>query len=115
MQLNLNLAAFRASVDLVVRIGPEKVLRHGLHLIDTLFKGLPPHCVPASPLDHDQRGSFGSFTAGSPDATAALHRRLHAANFIVSLRQGKIRVAPHLFNSVEQIAMLVDELRRRVA
>jgi selenocysteine lyase/cysteine desulfurase len=113
--LNLNLAAFRASVDLVVRMGPEKVLRHGLHLIDTLFKELPPHCAPASPLGHDQRGAFGSFTAGSPDATAALHRRLRAANFFTSLRQGNIRVAPHMFNSVEQIGMLVDELHRSVA
>jgi selenocysteine lyase/cysteine desulfurase len=115
MQLNLNLAAFRASVDLVVRIGPENVLRHGRSLIDTLFKGLPPHCAPASPLEHDQRGAFGSFTADSPDATAALYRRLRAAHFIVSLRQGRIRVAPHLFNSVEQIGMLVDEIHRSVA
>src|SRR5205085_7342174 len=112
MQLNLNLAAFRASVDLVVRIRPENVLRHGLDLIDTLFNALPPHCAPASPLEHNQRGAFGSFTAGSPDATAALHRRLCAAKFFVSLRQGKIRVAPHLFNSVEQIGMRVDEIHR---
>jgi cysteine desulfurase/selenocysteine lyase len=115
MALNLNLAAFRASVDLVVRIGPEKVRRHGLDLIDTLFHRLPPHCTPASPLDHDQRGAFGSFTAGSPEATAALYRRLREANFIASLRQGKIRVAPHLFNSIEQIGMLADELHRSVA
>jgi selenocysteine lyase/cysteine desulfurase len=115
IQLNLNLAAFRASVDLVVRIGADKVRRHGLHLIDTLFDRMPRRCAPASPLDHDQRGAFGSFTAGSPDATAALYRRLRAANFIVSLRQGKIRVAPHLFNSVEQIGMLVDEVRRSIA
>ncbi|HKO02696.1 MAG TPA: aminotransferase class V-fold PLP-dependent enzyme [Thermoanaerobaculia bacterium] len=115
MQLNLNLAAFRASVDLVVRIGPENVLRHGLDLIDTLFRRLPPHCAPASPLEHDERGAFGSFTAGSPDDTAALHRRLCAAKFFASLRQGKIRVAPHLFNSVEQIGMLIDEIHRSVA
>jgi selenocysteine lyase/cysteine desulfurase len=115
MSLNLNLAAFRASVDLVVRIGPETVRRHGLDLIDTLFHRLPPHCRPASPLDHDQRGAFGSFTAGTPEATAALYRRLRAANFIASLRQGKIRVAPHLFNSAEQIGLFADELHRSVA
>lgn len=112
MQLNINLAAFRASVELVVRIGPRNVLRHGLDLIDTLFNALPPHCAPVSPLDHDQRGVFGSFIAASPDATAALFRRLRAANIFVSLRQGKIRVAPHLFNTSGQIGLLVDELHR---
>jgi selenocysteine lyase/cysteine desulfurase len=112
---NLNLAAFRASTDLVVRIGPQTVLRHGLDLLDSLFERLPPHCAPASPLDRNARGVFGSFTAGSPDATAALYHRLRAAKFAVSLRQGKIRVAPHLFNSPEQIGMLIDELHRSAA
>ncbi|MEA2489870.1 MAG: hypothetical protein QOH21_1662, partial [Acidobacteriota bacterium] len=112
---NLNLAAFRASIDLVLRIGPQAVLRHGLDLLDSLFEGLPPHCAPASPLDRKARGVFGSFTAGSPDATAVLYHRLRAAKFVVSLRQGKIRVAPHLFNSPEQIGMLIDELHRSAA
>jgi len=111
---NLSLAAFRASVDLVARLGPETVLRHGLDLIDTLFVQLPPHCAPASPLDRHARGAFGSFTAGSADATAALHGQLREAAFFVSLRQGKIRVAPHLFNSPEQIGMLIDALHRRI-
>ena len=111
-QLNLNLAAFHASVDLVLRIGPRAVLDHGHDLIDALFEGLPPHSAPASPSDRCRRGVFGSFTAGSREATTALYHRLRAGNFIVSLRQGKIRVAPHLFNSMEQIGMLLNELHR---
>jgi hypothetical protein len=91
------------------------VLRHGLDLIDALFAQLPPHCAPASPLDRNARGAFGSFTAGSAEATAALHGRLRSANLFASLRQGKIRVAPHLFNSSGQIAMLLEELHRRRA
>jgi selenocysteine lyase/cysteine desulfurase len=112
-QLNLNLAAFRASVDLVAQFGPETVLRHGLDLIDTLFAELPPHCVPASPLDHKERGAYGSFTAGSADATAALYDQLRKQAIFVSLRQGKIRVAPHLFNTKQQIGMLIDALHGR--
>lgn len=113
-QFNLNLAAFRASVELVVRLGAETVLRHGLDLIDTLFAQLPPRCAPASPLDRHARGAFGSFTAGSADATAALHGRLREAGFFVSLRLGKIRVAPHLFNTSAQIGSLIDALHREI-
>ena len=114
-QLNLNLAAFRASVELIVRIGPRAVLQNGLDLIDALFAQLPAHCAPASPRDRNRRGAFGSFTAGSVEATTALYHRLRAANVFVSLRQGKIRVAPHLFNSLEQIEMLLHELHRSAA
>lgn len=112
-RFNLSLAAFHASVDLVVRFGPETVLRHALDLIDTLFAKLPPHCAPASPLDRSQRSAFGSFTAGSAEATAALHGQLREKNLFVSLRQGKIRVAPHLFNSQEQIELLINALHGR--
>ncbi|HEX7809603.1 MAG TPA: hypothetical protein VF608_12775, partial [Thermoanaerobaculia bacterium] len=110
---NLSLAAFRASVDLVARIGPETVLRHGQDLIDILFTQLPPHCVPFSPINHHERGPYGSFTAGSADATAALHERLRQLGIFVSLRQGKIRVAPHLFNTREQLGILIDALHGR--
>lgn len=109
---NLNLAAFRASIDLVVQIGPETVQRHNADLIDTLFARLPPHCAPVSPLDRNARSAYGSFTAGSAEATATLYDQLRAAGFIVSLRQGKIRVAPHLFNSMQQIARLLEKLHQ---
>jgi selenocysteine lyase/cysteine desulfurase len=109
---NLSLAAFRASIELVARIGPATVLRHGRALIDALFERLPAHCKAVSPLQRDERAAFGSFTAGSAGETETLFHRLREANFVVSLRQGKIRVAPHLFNSIEQIELLANELRR---
>lgn len=108
---NLNLVALSASVDLVLRLGPDSVLRHNHELIDALFEQLPEHCASASPLERAARGPFGSFTAGPPGETAALFERLHASKIFVSLRQGKIRVAPHLFNSLEQIGRAVTQCR----
>jgi cysteine desulfurase/selenocysteine lyase len=112
---NLNLGAFRASVDLVARIDPAVVLRHGQDLIDALYERLPAHCVPASPRDRARRGVYGSFTAGSLEQTRALYQRLREGNVFTSLRQGKIRVAPHLFNTVQHIEQLVKEVERSVA
>jgi selenocysteine lyase/cysteine desulfurase len=108
---NLNLVALSASVDLVLRLGPEAVLQHNHALIDALFERLPEHCAPASPLERATRGPFGCFTAGQPGETAALFERLRALKIFVSLRQGKIRVAPHLFNSLEQIGRAVTRCR----
>lgn len=110
---NLNLVALSTSLELLLRIGPETVLRHNHALIEALFARLPEPCVPASPLEPDARGPFGSFTAGTPAETAALFERLRASNVFVSLRQGRIRVAPHLFNSMEQIDFLANELRTK--
>src|SRR5437773_1599391 len=53
---NFNLAAMDASVELVARMGPERVAAHNRKLIDFMFDRLPKdRCVPASPLDETQR------------------------------------------------------------
>jgi cysteine desulfurase/selenocysteine lyase len=105
---NFNLTAMDASVGLVLRIGPELVLEHNRQLIDSLFERLPEDCVPASPLDSTQRGPFGCFTARTQDKTAEVYQKLRNRNVVVSMREGRIRVSPHLFNSQRDIDRLID-------
>jgi selenocysteine lyase/cysteine desulfurase len=105
---NFNLAAMDASVRLVARIGPELVLEHNRRLINFLFDRLPETCVPASPLDAVKRGAFGCFTARNQGETAELYQRLRSSKIVVSMREGRIRVSPHLFNSELDIDRLID-------
>jgi cysteine desulfurase / selenocysteine lyase len=104
---NFNLTAMDASVDLVLRAGPEAVLEHNRKLIAFLFERLPKDCVPASPLDSAQRGPYGCFTALTPEKTAELYQKLRKENVVVSMREGRIRVSPHLFNSERDIDRLI--------
>jgi selenocysteine lyase/cysteine desulfurase len=104
---NFNLRAMDASVDFVLRVGPELVLEHNRKLIEFLFECLPQDCVPASPLDCVQRGPFGCFTASTPEKTAELYKRLRKENVVVAMREGRIRVSPHLFNSEQDIDRLI--------
>lgn len=109
---NLNLAAFDAALGLVCEITPERVLAHGRGLIDRLFAQLPATCRPVSPVDPEQRGVFGCFQASSLASTEALYRHLRARGFVVSLRGGAIRVAPHLINDsndIDQFAAAVEQ------
>jgi len=108
---NFNLAAMNASVDLVSRVGPERVLEHNRRLIELLFEGLPDDCVPASPLESAQRGPYGCFTARTAEKTAELYQKLQREKIVVSWRDGKIRVSPHLFNSERDIDRLVGAAR----
>lgn len=105
---NFNLTAMASSVEFVSRIGADTVLAHNRRLIAHLFERLPRACVPASPLDATQRGAYGCFTARSPERTTALYQRLREANVVVAMREGRIRVSPHLFNSVRDIDRLLD-------
>jgi selenocysteine lyase/cysteine desulfurase len=91
---NFNLTAMDASVDFVLRAGPELVLEHNRKLIDLLFQRLPKGCVPTSPLDSAERGPYGCFTARTSEKTSELYQKLQKEHVVVAMREGKIRVSP---------------------
>lgn len=105
---NHNLVAMEASARLVCRITPQAVLSHNRQLIAHMFDSLPSGLVPASPLDATERGPFGCFIAETPERTAELYQKLSRESVFVSLREGRIRVSPHLFNSSRDIERLID-------
>ena len=110
---NFNLAAMDTSVDLVVRMGPDLVAAHNRKLIDFMFERLPKdRCVPASPLDAAQRGPYGCFSARNREKTAELYQHLRRENVVVSLREGNIRVSPHLYNTERDIDRLISVITR---
>lgn len=107
---NFNLTGMDASVGFVLRVGPAAVLEHNRALIAWLFDHLPDGCIPASPLDPARRGPYGCFVARSPELTVELYRKLLKEKIFVSLREGRIRVSPHLFNSTQDIDRLLSVL-----
>jgi len=103
-----NFAAMDASLQFVLQFGPETVETHNRKLIDLLFERLPKdRCVPASPLDAAHRGPYGCLTARSPEKTAELYQKLVKEKIITSLREGNIRVSPHLYNTERDIDRLI--------
>ncbi len=106
---NFNLVAMDTSVDFVARIGPELVAAHNRKLIELMFARLPKdRFVPASPLDAARRGPYGCFAARSPEKTAEHYQHLRKENVVVSLREGNIRVSPHLYNIERDIDRLIS-------
>jgi selenocysteine lyase/cysteine desulfurase len=106
---NFNLVAMDISADFVVRMGPETVAAHNRKLIDLMYERLPKdRCIPASPLAADRRGPYGCFVARTQEKTVALYQKLRNENVIVSLREGNIRVSPHLYNTERDIDRLIS-------
>ena len=112
---NLNLAAMTAAVAFVDGIGPATVKAHNDRLIDRLFARLPQDLVElASPTDAAHRGPYGCFKAHTPEATKRLFEALGHEQVVVSLREGNIRVSPHLFNTEQDIDRLVEVVEARL-
>jgi selenocysteine lyase/cysteine desulfurase len=106
-----NFAAMDASLQFVLQLGPETVEAHNRKLIDFLFERLPKdRCVPASPLDGARRRPYGCFAARTPEKTAELYQKLVKEKIITSLREGNIRVSPHLYNTERDIDRLINAI-----
>jgi cysteine desulfurase / selenocysteine lyase len=103
-----NLAALEAGLELVLRAGPETVMAHNHKLIELLFSRLPKdRCVVASPLERARRGPYGCFQARTAEKTKELYDKLRGENVITSLREGKIRVSPYLYNNERDIDRVI--------
>jgi selenocysteine lyase/cysteine desulfurase len=104
---NFNLTVMEASAKFVLEASPALIRDHNQALIDYFFERLPEGYRLASPRQGSQRGVFGCIEAGSRGVTESLYQRLRDERFVVALREGKIRVAPHLLNSTQDIDRLL--------
>jgi selenocysteine lyase/cysteine desulfurase len=106
-----NLAALDASLDLLLRVGVPSLACHNAKLIAQLIAQLPAEkYVLASPAEPERRGPYVCIAARTPEATAQCHEKLRAAQVIVSLREGALRISPYLYNTPAHISRLLEVL-----
>lgn len=97
----LNLYGMRASLRFLRRVTPSAITRH----VHALFA----HAIPRLPDGFRASGesTILCLEGRDPQATAQAHARASAANVSVSLRQDRLRVSPHVYNTVEDMDRLV--------
>jgi selenocysteine lyase/cysteine desulfurase len=107
-----NLAAFDASLELILRIGLDRVAQHVDSLTERIIACLPrDRCVLASPEERSRRGPYVCVSASRPDETMALYEKVRAARIHVSLRENALRIAPFIYNTPEEIERLMTVLK----
>src|SRR5271170_7815786 len=104
---NFTLTVMEASAKFVLNASPALIRDHNQALINYFFERLPEGYRLASPRQASKRGVFGCIEVGSRSDTESLYQTLRDERFVVALREGKIRVAPHLLNSTQDIDRLL--------
>jgi len=106
-----NLSAFDSSLDFILRFGVASIAAHNEALVKEIIQGLPAdRCVLASPSEIERRGPYVCIAARQQEKTAELFEQLREAKVIVSLRENALRISPHIYNTPEEIARLIDVL-----
>ncbi len=104
-------AAFTASVGLLLEAGPERIRSHLLEILDPLVRRLRerPEVEIVSDLRPERRSGIFSFRPPEPER---VHAALQRAGIVTSLREGAIRLSPHLYNDMEDVERVAGALAR---
>lgn len=104
-----HLIAMEKSLELILAVGVENIQRHNHQLLDTVIEFLERDSRYSilSSLEEEHRSAILTFTC--PDYQEVF-KRLIAAGIICVKREGGIRIAPHIYNTSEDIDRLLKLL-----
>lgn len=106
----LNLFGFKRSLQYLLDVGVETVERHHVALLQRLSDGLPAGVTMDADRSPEHRSGIVFLSGRDTEATAATFQQLRAAKIHTSLREGRIRVSPHLYNDENDIDRLLAGL-----
>jgi cysteine desulfurase / selenocysteine lyase len=102
-------AGFAASLELLLEIGVERVRRHREQILRPLLDWLEENpAAAASDLRPERRSGIVALTPGRPERVIDA---LNDANVVHAAREGAIRLSPHLYNTREEMELVVEILR----
>lgn len=105
------LAGLAASVELLVEVGPERIEAHVRGLLDPLLAWLAEHPEVEVLSDTRPERRSGIFCFRPPEAEAVF-ARLREAGVVCALREGAVRLSPHLYNDAGDVARVIEVLEQ---
>lgn len=103
------IAGFSAALDLLEEAGIERIAAHVCGLVAGLAARLESLGCATAP-GAEQRRHILTFSHPAVSGEA-LEEGLAAAGVVVSLRRGRIRASPHLYNTMEEMERVADAVR----
>lgn len=108
-------SGFKASLELLLAMGVENIHRHLLKLTERLTTGLRGMDGVVSVIALSDADRAGITSAKLHDTTTtvsdAVHKHLMEANVTISLREGYLRYAPHLYNTAAEVDAALEATR----
>ena len=97
------------SIQLLLSLGVENIQKHILDLTESLMNSVKDLDLQlTTPKDKDHRSGIVHFLI---DGAQRRSERLREKGVIVSARSNGLRVAPHFYNTKEEIEHLIQELK----
>jgi selenocysteine lyase/cysteine desulfurase len=105
-----NFAALVESVRLVADTGVDRIHDHNMGLTERLVAGVDPHRFLVEDRGDPERRSSIVFLAPVDRTLDEAYEQLDAAGIDVSRRRGLLRIAPHFYNTADDIGRTIATL-----
>lgn len=104
--------AWSAGLDLLLKLGVEKIYERALENTDLLIEGLyeKGYQIVSPTVNRADRTSIVHFNAGSIETTKKLYQSLIDKKILVTLQSENIRVSPNFFNTPEDINIFLNSI-----
>jgi cysteine desulfurase/selenocysteine lyase len=106
----LNFPAWTASVELLVDQGIDRVAAHDQRLVQRLIDGLDESDYQLLSPRHPPERSTLVYVLHRRVPTDEVHARLSLAGVETAIRDGKLRISPHVYNEPAEIDQALDAL-----
>lgn len=107
-----------ASLNLIHNLGQQNIAAHIFKLTEQLLTGLDQLGIEVvTPRRPENRSGIVTFSVGSAEQNVKLMNALLAKKILVSVRYtsnvGGVRVSSHMYNSADDIAALLSQLKQQ--
>ena len=108
-----NYVPWTASLEFINSIGIPLIAQHNQHLVGHLIKHLDASLYNiTSPRQGPARSTLVLITHRNPDRNQAIYDGLKTQRIHLAFRRGRLRLAPHLYNSIEDIDTAIGALHQ---
>lgn len=109
----LGMIGLESSVDLFLQLGVENIYKHIIKLLDLFVDGLGgnKNYYIESDLSEEHRSNILIYSHTDKSKNATIQKELESKNIFIAIREGYLRVSPHLFNSENDINKLLMALK----
>ena len=106
-----NYVPWKSSIDTLLDIGLDKVRAYHDQIIDHFLKQLDLSKYELlSPKEGPARSSLIALTHNHKELNFQIHQKLAEKNIFLALWKNNLRIAPHIYNSLDQMDQLTEEL-----
>lgn len=110
----LGMIGLESSLDLFLCLGVENIYAHIIKLLDKFIDGISGYknFYIESDMSEQHRSNILIFSHNDKSRNATIQKELEEENVFIALREGYLRVSPHLFNNEEDVDKLAEKLAK---